>query len=201
VQGTVTVTYTGQEALWRRLEELHEDDTARKQFMEDQLRRDVPSGIEVELTNHPDWDSSALTLVAEYQFKVPGWAAAAGQRALMPASLFGNAQKHVFEHGVRTHALYFHYPYWITDDAAIKLPASWQVSGVPHPHSDDRGGLNYSSSADVKDGTLHLKRNISMNAMLLKSSAYPSVQDFFRNVRNGDEDQAVLLRSPKLANQ
>jgi hypothetical protein len=201
LQGKVTVTYTGHEALWRRLEERHEDDTDRKQFLEEQMKSDIPSGIEVELTNHPDWDVAAPTLVAEYQIKVPGWAATAGQRALMPASVFGNAQKHVFEHATRINSLYFNYPYRIVDDVTVKLPASWQVSGIPHSRNDDRGGLVYSSSVDAKDGTLHFKRDISMNAMLLKKAVYPTVQDFFRSIRNGDEDQAVLLRSAKLANQ
>ena len=201
LQGRVTVTYTGQEALWRRLAELHEDDTERKQFLEDQMKSDVPSGIEVELTNHPDWDSAAPTLIAEYQLKVPGWAASAGQRALMPAGVFGNAQKNIFEHATRIHALYFNYPYRIVDDITVKLPATWQVSAVPHPRSDDRGGLAYSSSVDAKDGTLHFKREISINALLLKKTDYPRVQDFFRNVRSGDEDQAIMLRSAKLANQ
>jgi hypothetical protein len=201
LQGKVTVTYTGQEALWRRLEERHEDDPERKQFLEDQMKRDVPSGIEVELTNRPDWDGAVPALVAEYQLKVPGWSAAAGQRALMPAGLFGNAQKHVFEHATRINSLYFDYPYQIVDDVTVKAPAAWQISSVPHPRNDDRGGLVYSSSVDAKDGTLHFKRNISMNTLLLKKAVYPSVQDFFRNIRNGDEDQAILLRPAKLASQ
>lgn len=201
LQGKVSVTYTGQEALLRRLEEHFEDETERKRFLEDQLKSDIPSGIDVELTNHPDWDNAAPTLVAEYEIKVPGWAASAGQRALMPAGLFGNAQKHVFEHATRIHPLYFDYPYQIADDITVKLPAPWQVTGLPHSRNDDRGGLTYSSSVETKDGNLHFKRNISMNTVLLKKEVYPSVQDFFRAIRTGDEDQAIFLRSPKLANQ
>lgn len=201
LKGKATVTYTGQEALWRRLQERHEDDMDRKEFLESQLKRDVPSGIEVELTNQPDWDSSSPTLVAEYDLKVQGWAASAGQRTLMPAGLFGNEQKHVFEHATRINALYFDYPYRIHDDITVKLPPNWQVSSVPQARSDDRGGLLYSSSAEAKDGELRFKRDMSVNTLLLNKKAYPAVQDFFRTVRSGDEDQAILLRSAKLASQ
>ena len=83
----MTVTYTGQEALWRRHEERNEDEADRKQFLENQIKADIPSGIEVELSNRPDWNSASPALVAEYDLKVPGWAAAAGQRALLPVGL------------------------------------------------------------------------------------------------------------------
>ncbi len=48
---------------------------------------------------------------------------------------------------------------------------------------------------------MRFKRDMSVNTLLLNKKAYPAVQDFFRTVRSGDEDQAILLRSAKLASQ
>jgi hypothetical protein len=68
LEGAVTVTFAGLEASRRRVEERNADDAARKKFLEDQVREYIPAGIDVELTNKPDWSSSAATLVAEYIF-------------------------------------------------------------------------------------------------------------------------------------
>ena len=56
VSGNVTVTYTGEEALSRRMQENGEDGTDRKKFLEDQIKYDMPSGVDVELVNAPDWE-------------------------------------------------------------------------------------------------------------------------------------------------
>jgi len=194
LQGKVTVIYTGQEALWRRLEERHEDDTDRKAFLEDQIKRDIPSGILVELTNRPEWDNSSPTLVAEYDLQVPGWAATTGQRALLPAGLFGGREKHIFQHAMRTQPLYFDFPHQSADDISIKLPLNWQLGSIPRSRNDDRKGLIFTSSTEAKDGSLHFTRELSMNVMLLSNDYYPVLQDFFRKIRSGDEEQAIVLR-------
>ena len=55
LEGKLTVTYTGLEALSRRVNERNEDDTEHKKFLEDEVKEFVPTGIEVELTNKPEW--------------------------------------------------------------------------------------------------------------------------------------------------
>jgi hypothetical protein len=201
LQGEVTVTYTGQEALWRRLEERHEDDTERKRYLEDQLQRDIPSGLVAELTNGPEWDNSSATLVAAYEVKIPGWAMLAGPRALFPTGLFGGKEKNMLQHAVRVQPLYFNFPYQSSDDVTIKLPTDWQMSSMPAKRSDDCQGLVYSSSTELKDGRLHFRRDLSMNVTLLPDKYYSLLQDFFHNVRNGDEDRAVVIRPQNLAIQ
>ena len=88
LEGTLTITYTGLEAMYRRLDLRNSDEVARKNFLEDELKEQVPAAIEVELTNKPDWTSSETPLVAEFRLKVPGWVSGAGKRAVMPVGLF-----------------------------------------------------------------------------------------------------------------
>ncbi len=193
LEGKVIVTYTGQEALWRRLEEHNDDDADRKQFLEDQIKADIPSGADVELSNRPDWDNASQALVAEYDLKIPGWAAGAGQRALLPVGLFGARDNHVFQHTVRIHPLYFSFPHQSADNVSIELPANWQVSSVPKPRNVDRGSLTYSVSTEGGNGLLQLSRELTVNAMLVTTKHYGAVQDFFQTVRTGDEEQVILL--------
>lgn len=199
LRGKVTVTYTGHEALWRRQEERNEDDAERKQFLENQIKAIIPSGSDVELTNRPDWDSSAQTLTAEFDVSVAGWVAAAGQRALFTVGLFGAEEKRAFQHTARVHPLYFSFPYETADDVRIELPANWQVGSVPPPHIDNRTALVYSVSSEGHNGTLLLKRDLSVNMTLLDVKYYPAVHDFFQLVRADDEEQVILLAAKNTA--
>ena len=199
LEGKVTVTYTGQEALWRRHEERNEDEADRKQFLENQIKADIPSGIEVELSNRPDWNTASQALVAEYDLKVPGWAAAAGQRALLPVGLFGAQEKRTFLHMARTHPPYFSFPHQSADDVVIELPANWQVSSVPKPRNDNRTTLIYSVSTEGRNGSLLLNRDLTVNMTLVNIKYYESVQDFFQTVRAGDEEQVILLAAKPAA--
>jgi hypothetical protein len=193
LEGKLTVTYTGQEALWRRLEERHEDDTDRKRFLEDQIKADIPSGADVDLTNHPNWDSASQSLVAEYKLKVPGWAAAAGQRALLPVGLFGAQDSHAFQHAARIHPLYFNFPHQSADNITVELPANWKISSLPKPRGADRDSFVYSIWSEGGDESLLLYRALTINTMLVNTKDYAMVRDFFQTVRAGDQDQVILL--------
>ena len=111
LEGKLAVTFTGLEAMWRRVHERNEDDAHRKNFLEDYVKETIPVGIEVEQTNKPDWSSSSPSMVAEFTLKVPGWVSGAGKRALLPVGLFSAPEKHMYEHASRVHPLYFHYMY------------------------------------------------------------------------------------------
>ena len=192
LEGKVTVTYFGLEASWRRVSERLEDATERRKFLEDDLEDAVPTGIDVTLTNTPDWNGSDTPLVAEFDFRAPGWAASAGNRSLMPVGLFGGEEKHMFEHSARVHPLYFTFPYLHSDEVVIELPPGWQVSAVPKPRSADIKVGSYSSSAETKGGTLTMKRELMWNTILVQQKFYAQVRDFFQALRASDEDQIVF---------
>jgi Domain of Unknown Function with PDB structure (DUF3857) len=192
LEGRVTVTYSGAEALVRRLNERSADETERKQYLEDQLKTDVASGVLVELTNNPDWESSSPLLVAEYELKLPGWAARAGQRALLPVGIFGARSKQTFQHATRIHPLYFRFPFQETDDVAIELAPDWKMSSLPKSRKEDLDAFKYEISSEEKNGLLHLHRQFTQHATVVAVKYYPSVRGFFEAARTGDGAQAVL---------
>jgi hypothetical protein len=194
LQGKVTATYTGLEASWRRIAERNEDATERRKFLEDDIEGDVPTGIDVKLSNSPNWNEAETPLVAEFDFSVPGWAAAAGNRALVPVGLFGGSEKHTFEHAARVHPLYFSHPYQHTDEISIELPPGWQVASMPKPRAVDINVIKYGSSAQVNGATLTLKRELQLNTIMINQKYYPQVRNFYQAVRAGDEDQIVITR-------
>jgi hypothetical protein len=192
LEGKLTVTYSGLEALWMRLDERNEDETNRKKFLEDLVKESIPVGIEVELTNRPDWPSSSPSLVAEYSLKVPGWVTGAGKRALMPVGLFSSAEKQVFDHANRTYAVYFHYPYEKSDTLEIELPLGWKVGTLPAPQNRDAKAAVYMLKAEDKKGTLEVSRVLRSDLFMLGKESYPALRQFFQVVRTGDEETIIL---------
>ncbi len=192
LEGKLTVTFSGLEALSVRISERNSDAAERKKFLEDQVREFIPVGIDVDLTNTPEWNSSAPTLVAEYDLKVQGWAAQAGRRALIPVGLFGAPEKHVFEHAARVHPIYFNFPTARIDDVTIELPLDWKVSSVPPERKDPGKVCAFSTSVENKSGTLHLTRNLDIETLELDTKYYTALRNFFQTVRTGDDQQIVV---------
>jgi hypothetical protein len=192
LEGKVTVTYTGLEASRRRIAERNEDATERRKSLEQELEADVPVGVDVKLTNTPDWTGSDTPLVAEFDFRVPGWAAAAGNRSLMPVGLFGGSEKHTFEHSARVHPLYFMFPHQNIDEVAIELPPGWQVSSLPNARTADIKVATYNSSAQIAGGMLSMKRELVLNTIIVQQKYYAQVRAFYQAVRAGDEDQIII---------
>jgi len=192
LEGKLTVTYTGLEAMYHRLDVRHADDVARKKFLEDHLQFQVPAAIEAELVNQPDWSGSETPLVAEFDLKIPGWAANAGKRIVLPAAIFTEVEKHIFEHANRVHAIYFEYPYEKLDDITIELPSGWSVSSVPPAKAQDGHVVVYSMKVENGKDTLHLTRQLTVDFLLLEPKYYGALRNFFQAVRTGDEEQIVL---------
>lgn len=196
LEGTVTVTYTGLEAMYHRLDVRHADEVARKKFLEDGLKRQIPAAAEVELTNKPEWSGSETPLVAEFEVKMPGWSSNAGKRVVMPAGVFTGAEKRIFEHANRTHPVYYEYPYEKWDDVTIDLPAGWQIGSIPAGHDQDLRSVGYLLKVEGGKETLHLTRQLKVNFMMLPATSYPALRDFFQAVRTADEEQIVLQPAP-----
>jgi hypothetical protein len=192
LEGKVTVTFSGLEALEMRMELRNEDETTRTKYIEDVVREFIPVGIDVDLKNKPDWSSSSPTLVGEFELKVQGWASAAGHRALIPVGLFGAPEKHVFEHAARVHPIYFDFPTARIDDVTIELPLGWKVNSVPPDHKDEGRVCSYNTTAENKNGTLHLTRNLNINALVLDTKYYGALRKFFQMVKTTDEQQIVV---------
>ncbi len=193
LEGKLTVTFSGLEAVWRRLDEMDDDDAARKKFLEDEVKGAIPTANEVELTNKPDWSSSSPSFVAEFDLKVPGWASAAGRRQLVSVGLFSETDKHVFERPERVHPIYFRFPFQEVDDVTLELPPGLKLTSVPPPQ--DTGGnsiCDFTLKAETKNGALHWRRQLTVNGMLFQTKYYPALRSFFQSVRSGDEQQIVL---------
>jgi hypothetical protein len=194
LEGTLTVTYTGLEGMYRRLEQQHEDAAARKKYLEESMKGQIPAASDLELTNQPDWSASETPLVAIFNIKIPGWASAAGRRAMLPVGFFSANEKHIFEHANRVHPIYFEYPYEKIDDVTVELPAGWKVSSTPPPQTQGGGKVaEYDLKVESNGNAVHVTRKLDMDILMMESKYYPALRNFFQVVKTGDEQQVLLL--------
>jgi len=123
---------------------------------------------------------------------VPGWASAAGRRAMLPTALFSAREKHVFEHSDRVWPIYFHFPYKATDDVNIQLPAGWLVESVPKDEDRDLKGAEYSLKVEKNNGIVHIQRVLRCDLYMVPKESYPVLRGFFQFVKSEDEQQVVM---------
>jgi hypothetical protein len=192
LEGRLTVTYTGMEAVGRRTELRLTGETEREKFLEDGVKSQIAIGSQVELVNQPDWASSETPLIAEFNLKIPNWASNAGQTVVTPAAIFTAGERGVFEPAKREHPIYFDYLSEKSEDVTIDLPPGWQVGSVPKAQDQDLKLVAYSLKDEQNQGTLHLKRRLTIGVGSLEQKYYAPLRAFFQLVRAGDGEQVVL---------
>jgi hypothetical protein len=192
LEGKLTVTYTGLEAMDRRTKGLHADEVAWKKTLEDEVKRQIPLAAEAELTNHPDWSNSEAPFVAEFRLKVPNWALNAGKRTALPTGIFVAHEKNIFEHADRVHPIYFEYPYQELDDITIELPEGWKANGAPPVQAGDIKVVSYKLQVENHNETVHVVRKLNFDFMLVEQKDYQTLRRFFQSVRSSDDEQILL---------
>ena len=194
-EGKLTVSYVGQEALYRRLDADENDDAERRKSLIDEVKGWVPAGATVELTNSPDWNGSDSPLVAEFNVKTRAWGAQTGRRLLLSQSFFANPIARQFDHPSRSYPVYFDYPYTFLDDVTLQLPLALRVTNVPPPQDRTNGLGFYQISSENQGASLHLARKMGVTGLLYPVESYGAIRNFFSQVKAGDEQQVVLESS------
>lgn len=192
VSGTLVATFSGQEALRRRLNARDDDDTERRKNLVDEAKNWLPAGASVELQNAPDWSTPDKPLRAEYSLRIEGLGTATGRRLLLPAAIMAGSKQRRFEHSARTYPIYFNYPFRTQDDVTLELPSGLQVSNVPTPRKNLLEFASYQNVCEKNGAALRCQRSLVIEGVIFQVQHYPRLRNFFETVRTGDEEQVVL---------
>ncbi len=197
LRGSVKTTYTGQEALVRRLDNLGSDDTTRKEAFEKEMTDILPAGSAATLTKVEDIDRSAPALIVRYDIVIPGLGTSAGDRTLLPVSPLLGPGRYPFRHAERRHSVYFPYPFREFDDIVITLPEGLAVEVRPEPRKNQDDFSSYSlACALVAPNKLHIQRDLVVKKIFHPVERYAALKAFFDTARSVDEGQIVLTRAP-----
>ena len=193
LKGQVHVSFTGQEALKRRLEALEKDDAGRRKGLEEEIKEWFPKAADVKLTMVRGWEEPEEPLRAEFTLEVRNLAVSAGRRLLLPQGILQTSKKHRFKQSKRIHPVYFKYPYQEADEVTVQLPTGYRVEGMPAPRKNDTILFgSYEISCENQAGILRLKRRLVVDSMFFPLEYYSALRTAFAMVTAGDEQQVVL---------
>jgi hypothetical protein len=198
LSGTVKTTYTGHEALVRRLDHIHDDETDRKKALEKELTDVLPMGAVATLTKLENIDNNDPSLVAHYDISIPGISTAAGDRMLLPVSPLLGSGQYPFRHTERKYPVYFPYPFREFDDIRITLPEGLTSQARPAPLKSQNDFSEFSLRC-VDEGLqqLHIQRDLVIRKSYFPVEQYAAIKSFFDSVRASDEEQIILVREKK----
>jgi len=200
ISGTVRLDIEGQRAALLREEKRKEDDTGRTKDLETEIKAWLPASATFEITKIANWDKTDQPIHVEATINIPSFAMGAAQRMVMPLEMFQMSQMTEFAPEKRVNAVYFHYPYEETDDIKLHLPSGYKAESLPADRKVNLGAVAYEISAVAGDGTVEVRRHLTINSVLFTKDEYPTLRRFFGTVKTDDNAQMVLQNSQSAHN-
>lgn len=199
--GTVRVVMTGTPALIWRERALQTDQTQVKKEFEDDMKTDLPAGVDVSLEGFEGLSDWKTALTAD--LTVSGTLGTrTGKLLLLPASFFEASAKSVLLPEERHYAIYMEYAYAEQDEVSLTVPSGMKIEGMPKAESlalrapanpADLWG-EFDASYQTSAAGIQFKRILAIGMPLFPPSYYPQIRDFFGTV-NAQDQQQVVLRS------
>lgn len=193
LEGTVTATFLGQEALVRRLRTWGDDEATRTKDLEDEAKAWFPDGATVKLTQVTGATSHAEPLVAKFDVTLPNLVSAAGSRTVLPISIFAANAKNPFASTTRIHPIYFRYLRQQEDEVKVTLPEGLSLADVPAPAKLNAGALQYTNEVKQDGNTVVFKRSSSVHTIFIEPQHYRPLRNYFSNMVAADQKPLVLV--------
>ncbi len=194
LQGRVTITFEGGEALERRLIALQTDEAGRNKSMEEEVTSWLPPQSSVKMLGSQGWQQTGGPVIVDFEINVPGYAVSAGDRLLVPAALLSTRRKDTFKRAERKYPVYFHYAFSELNLAIIGVPAGFTLENLPEPMDTSTSFGSYRNSNKAGSNQIITSSTLTVKEPLFEPQRYPELKDFFNKVQIGDESQLVLKR-------
>jgi hypothetical protein len=192
LEGKMQVTFSGQEALERRVDNREADEAGRRTTLEDEVKSWLPAGSKVVMQHAGKWDQAEGPLQAEFTVKIPDYGIPMMHRMIMPLAIFGTQAGNPFLTPKRNLTVWIPYPYQVSDDVTVQLPSDLKIEALPAARKFSVYFANYETSCQDQSGILHMQRKFVMEGRTFDTSHYSDLRSFSLNWRIGDEDQIVL---------
>jgi hypothetical protein len=193
LSGSVTLSLSGQEALYRRLVESDTDDTQRRKDLAEIFKSWLPFAATVSLEKMDDFSVASDSFTATATVKIPSYTSSTGKRMMLQASMFSASDAKTFEPSHRTAPVYLRNPHTEIDDVRIQLPANLKVEAIPNDRKFLVGNIAEISINNSIDGSvLHAHRELRVHSYLINPEYYPGTRAFFSKVNESRSEQVVL---------
>ncbi|MEO6964457.1 MAG: transglutaminase domain-containing protein [Acidobacteriaceae bacterium] len=196
VSGVIYEIMNGAQALAWRQAALRGDETGVKKQFNDSLKGSMPPGVTVNV-NHfvglTDFSNPLMVVM-----NVAGTlGTATGKHVFIPAVFFEAGNPPLFAKTHRTNPVDMSYPYKVTDDFRLTLPANMTVESLPKD-----GDIPFAPNADYltkfvsTPHTYGYARLLRVATFLYKTNEYPPLRNFFQKVSASDQSQIALQMVP-----
>jgi len=202
LSGRVKVSFTGQQALFRRYASLDKDAVGLKKSLEDEVKAWVSPEATVELVGPVNWDKGSEPLRAEFDLKLPRFADVTSKRMLLQAGVFRSSRARAFEATTRKQPVLFDFPWQEADDVSIQLPANAALENAPSQLATDKARVAWLETKYVAEsGALQLHRRINIGGIVIQPEYYMAIRSFFQQLRETDEQKILLSLAAKDASK
>ena len=195
LKGILNVSYEGQEALSERQWAIAEDETKRREHLEESMKSLLRMEATVKVLSVEGWEKTGEPLKIEYEIEVPGYATPAGQRLVLPLGALHTMDKNPFSSPRRTHQVYFEFPTESFEEIAIELPPDMQAEGLPVNEKVDAGAVTYQLVAKSDGNVLRITRSRRIGAYKISVGQYPILRKYFQNVLTEDSRQVAIRKT------
>ncbi|HXW56389.1 MAG TPA: DUF3857 domain-containing protein [Candidatus Cybelea sp.] len=193
--GKLEASFGGILGAMQREENRNEDETGRKKDLGDSIRAWLPSGANFEVTAIANWDDIAQPLEVDGTVKIPGLGTPAGQRMLVPVTVFVTAYRNVFKSTKRVNDIDFEHPLEQVDDLQYQAPGEYKVESLPTIAPIDLKAVVYQASSSEQGNMVEIKRQLDIEGIYYGMKDYEALRSFFNRVKSSDETQFVLRES------
>ncbi|HET9838923.1 MAG TPA: transglutaminase-like domain-containing protein, partial [Candidatus Angelobacter sp.] len=192
--GEVTLQFTGNEALERRLDALGRDDTERRREMKQELSRWLPANARTEPKEVDGWVSMEDPLVARFDVELPSFASVADRTMSVPANLFHSDTGGAFDAQERKYPVYFPFTYEELDQVTIQPPKGYTVSQLPAAADTRLASTRLITRRAVDSNLVHATRALVVNSIYFRQEEFQELKEFFDHMRASDQERVALTR-------
>jgi hypothetical protein len=197
ITGTLTLSMTGQEALyWRQLAFNVDQDELKKKFAK-WIEALLPDGVEVNFGQFTALDEPDQNLTAT--LSVSGTLGAmTSKRMMLPLAFFETRGHHPFvDQEKRQEIVDMHYSEQVNDKVVYHLPDGLNLEGAP-PDAKIAWEGHSGFIAKVVTGPKQLvaTRSLTRAFTFVPADGYKNLRDFYQKVAASDQQQIVLSRTP-----
>ena len=193
-KGEVALGFSGQEALYRRLNAKREDEQSVKEDLEKELKQTLPGGSTVKIKRLENLNDISKLLLAFFDVEVPNPPSSAGSRMLLPTSIFEHGET-PFQHEQRRNWVYFAYPFQVIDDITLTMPSELKVEAVPDKKHEESDFGYFDATWTGKDNVIQMKRGFAVHGIMYPVAKYPEIRSFYSKVASSDQENVILRAS------
>lgn len=199
LEGDVSIEYTGQSAIQRRID-IYEDSPSKRE--EDLIKeiKDHLSSAEVTSVAIENVTEYSKPLVMRYRVKVPNYAQKTGKRLFIQPGYFTQGQEAVFSSATRKYDIYFKQPWSEIDDVEINLPAGYALDNAERPvdvaDPDNIGSLKISIGVNPDQTFMKYTRKFHFGGggrILFPAGVYVPLKNLF-DAFNKSDSHTITLR-------